>query len=142
MILRTVGEEMTVRPRTIDCRRSLAEAREAMTEIDVHHLPVTDAGRLVGVVSMRDLDRLQVCKPNVDPEVLAVLEAMTPEPFTASPSAPLAPVVERMLRDRIGSAIVVAGQAIVGIFTERDAMRLLADLLESTTGLPSSPAGG
>ena len=51
----TVGEVMTPDPVTIDVRRSLAEALQTMHRCGCRHLPVTDGGAVVGMLSMRDI---------------------------------------------------------------------------------------
>jgi CBS domain-containing protein len=126
-----VAERMTPAPLVLDCHRSVAEAREAMFALGVEHLPVTDRGELCGLASARDLDRLQLDKPNVDPEVLEVGQAMSPRPLTVAPATPLLRVVERMAEEGLDAAVVVDGREVVGIFTARDALRLLLSLLAS-----------
>lgn len=49
---------MTAEPETIDRGASLEEARELMGRAHIRHLPVVDGGRLVGMLSMRDLIRI------------------------------------------------------------------------------------
>jgi CBS domain-containing protein len=126
----STSDRMSRLPRAIDCHASIAEAREAMAALGVHHLPVTDRGALVGMVAARDLDRLQVAKPLVAAEVLPVFEAMTPDPLVVAPGEALAPVVERMAALGVDSAVVVEGDAVAGIFTTHDALRLLVELLD------------
>ena len=54
---RPVGEIMTVSLQTIARDASLAEALTRMTEHKLHHLPVMDGGRLVGMITSTDLAR-------------------------------------------------------------------------------------
>jgi acetoin utilization protein AcuB len=124
-----VSDRMTRGPIAIDCRASVAEAREAMEAIGARHLPVTDHGRLVGIASARDLDRLQLRKPGIEAEVLTVAEAMTPDPLITSPATPLSWLVTRMAEEDLDATVVMDGDLIVGIFTTTDAMRLLAELI-------------
>lgn len=49
---------MTESPQTIETGMSLEEARVAMDRAHIRHLPVTEEGRLVGMLSMRDLIRI------------------------------------------------------------------------------------
>ena len=44
--------------------------------------------------------------------------------------APLDEVASEMARRRVGSAVVVAGTSVVGVFTAVDALRALADALK------------
>lgn len=62
-------------------------------------------------------------------------DIMTREVFTAEPGAPVAEVAARMLRSRVGSAVVTQGPMLLGIFTERDVLRAAA----SGSELTSSP---
>ncbi len=58
-----VSEWMTPEPDTV---ASAVEAREAFTRLAEHgyrHIPVVDGGRLVGIVSMRDLMRIAMIQP-------------------------------------------------------------------------------
>jgi len=50
-----VAEVMTADPVTIGAGQSLAEAMQAMQEGGFRHLPVLEAGRLIGILSMRDI---------------------------------------------------------------------------------------
>ena len=53
-------------------------------------------------------------------------EVMTSEVFVTPPSARLAEVAASMLRGRFGSAVVMEGSMLLGIFTERDVLRAAA----------------
>lgn len=55
---RCVADVMTSCPLTISSRSDLADAVELMTSTAVKSLPVVDMGRLVGVVSRRDVVRV------------------------------------------------------------------------------------
>ncbi len=51
----TVKVAMTPFPWSIDIDAPLSHARAMMTEHDIHHLPVTERGALVGVISEREV---------------------------------------------------------------------------------------
>jgi CBS domain-containing protein len=53
-------------------------------------------------------------------------EIMTQRVFTASPSSSIAEAADEMVKGRFGSAIIMEGSWISGIFTERDALRAAA----------------
>ncbi|HYW27287.1 MAG TPA: CBS domain-containing protein [Terriglobales bacterium] len=55
-----IGHWMTRNPQTISSDATIEEALERMLDGGFRHLPVVDAGRMVGMVSMRDLSRVQV----------------------------------------------------------------------------------
>ncbi len=58
--------------------------------------------------------------------MVALREIMTEDVYTTPPDASVAEVAQAMVRGRIGSAAVVVGGLIVGIFTERDVLRAAA----------------
>lgn len=118
---------MTVSPIVIAIGDTLAEAHRLMRERGVRHLPVLDAGRLVGIVSQRDL-YLAESLPGVDPGTDTVREAMSGDPYTVPPDAPLEEVAATMAARKLGSAIVVDRGAVIGVFTTVDALRALAGL--------------
>ena len=60
-------------------------------------------------------------------------EIMTPDVFTASPTDTVAEVAGHMLKGRFGSAIVMEGSVMMGIFTERDVLRAAAAHADLTT---------
>jgi CBS domain-containing protein len=62
-------------------------------------------------------------------------EIMTGEVFTTTSEAPVSQVAGSMLKGRFGSAIVMEGKRLSGIFTERDVLRAAA----SGADLTSSP---
>jgi CBS domain-containing protein len=62
---------------------------------------------------------------------------MTRDVFATTPDAPVSEVAQSMVKGRIGSAVVMRGAMLVGIFTERDVLRAAAsgrDLNSSRVG--------
>jgi acetoin utilization protein AcuB len=125
MAKHTVQEFMTVGPVVIARGRTLSEAHRVMRERSIRHLPVVEAGRLVGVVSQRDLYLLETLQ-GVDPATETVEEAMTRETYSVPPDAPLDDVAAEMAERRVGSAVVVDRGSVIGLFTTTDALRALA----------------
>ena len=126
----TIRRYMTVNPHSVSSRQTLAEAHQTMREKGIRHLPVVDEGRLLGVVSQRDLYLLETLR-GVDIARELVEEAMSDEPFVVSPDAALEEVAEVMAARKHGSALVVESATVVGIFTSTDALRALVALLRS-----------
>lgn len=106
----------------------MAEASRRMTEHRIRHLPVLDGGRVVGIVSDRDLAMVESF-PNVDTEVVPVEEAMTPDPYVVKPDAPLREVIAQLAEHKWGTAVVIENNRLAGIFTLVDAMRTFAAFL-------------
>lgn len=124
-----VRQYMTPVPHTIGRIRSLAEARRTMTDHHVRHLPVLDGGRIVGLLSERDLLLVETL-PGVQPDQVRVEEAMVQDVFTVPPTMPIAEVVDSMIDRKLGSAIVTEDDHVLGVFTTIDALQALRHLLE------------
>jgi acetoin utilization protein AcuB len=120
----TVQQHMTVAPVVISSGRTIAEAHRVMRDRGIRHLPVVDGGKLVGVVSQRDLYLLETLE-GVDPAIETVREAMA-DPYAVRPDAPLDVVATTMAERKLGSAVVVDRGSVIGLFTTVDALRALA----------------
>lgn len=139
MLMPPIGRYMTRQPWTIDRAATLTAAHELMRAHSIRHLPVTDAGKLVGIVSERDLHLIETF-PDADPDDVHVEEAMTEHVYIASPKDDVAEVVERMADQKIGSVVVMTDASIEGIFTSIDALQVLASVLRRTIDPPDSGA--
>lgn len=125
-----ISDYMTKSPHTIGQEQTLSRAHELMRKFSVRHLPVLHGGKLVGTVSLRDLDLTEGLS-GVDQDSVAVEEAMSLEPHVVGPDTPLKEVVDHLVTHGYGSAIITEGKEVVGIFTAVDAMRCLRDTLAS-----------
>jgi acetoin utilization protein AcuB len=119
---------MTPAPHCIGAQQSLARAHEMMRHYRVRHLPVLDSGKLVGMVSQRDLYLVETLK-DVDPKEVRVDEAMTQDAYTVGPTAQLGDVAANMAEKKIGCAVVVDGGHVIGVFSTTDALRALVQVL-------------
>jgi acetoin utilization protein AcuB len=128
-----VRSYMTPAPRTIGPLTTLSEAHQLMRAHRIHHLPVLIGDRLVGIVSQRDLLLIESL-PGVDPAEVPVEDAMTRDVFVVDSATPLAKVTAEMADRRRGSAVVMHGDRVVGVFTVTDACRVLARLLGPSRG--------
>jgi acetoin utilization protein AcuB len=125
-----VRDYMTKDPLTVESKTTLADAQHLMREKHIRHLPVVDGGKLVGVVSDRDLNFTESMH-EVDPATVTVDASMSPEPFTVAPDTSLEKVADTMAKNKYGSVMVLEGDKLVGVFTTVDGMRALADVLRS-----------
>lgn len=119
---------MTPAPHTIGSEQKLALAHKIMRDRGLRHLPVLHAGKLVGVLSERDLYFLETVA-GVDVDMDAVSDAMSTDVFTAGPDDSLRDVARMMFIHKYGCAVVTEGDRLLGIFTATDALRYLADAL-------------
>ncbi|HJZ85744.1 MAG TPA: CBS domain-containing protein [Polyangia bacterium] len=124
----TIEAFMTPMPHSIGPDQTLTAAHEMMRNHDIRHLPVLQAGRLVGILSQRDLHLVETLE-DVDPNDVTVEEAMTLDPYTVGPRAHLRTVATAMAEHKHGSAVVMRDGRVVGIFTTVDALRALASLI-------------
>lgn len=147
-----VREVMSRDPITIDPEAPIATAIAVMRDKSVRHLPVVDdAGRLLGMISDRDL-RDAVFAPafaehlslvarrrlrglSATLEGLRIKDVMTWDAVTTKPEASLAQAAAVMFEGRFGSLPVVEKDELVGIITERDVLRALAQTLPSVRGI-------
>ena len=120
-----IRDIMTPAPHTIGVDQSLFRAREVMRENHVRHLPVLRGGRLVGIVTERDVDLVEALEILDERQVL-VEEAMTSDVYAVRPEQALDAVVDHMAKHKLGSAVVAEGDRVLGVFTSVDALRLLA----------------
>lgn len=126
---RTVGEVMTAHVHVIGMESGLSEARTLMAEHGIRHLPVMDGRNVVGLLSERDLSKLEGF-PMLSMSSVTVPDAMSTLPYVVEPDTPLVDVLRTLLEQRLGSAVVTdTNGTVVGIFTATDAIKLLLETL-------------
>lgn len=126
----TIEKFMTTAPHTIGSDQSLAKAEKMMNEYQIRHLPVLEAGKLVGILSDRDVKMVESFK-DVNPETVAISEACNEDVYMVSPKAPLNEVCAEMAMHKYGSVLVVDNHKLVGIFTWVDALKAFNELLDT-----------
>jgi len=124
-----ISKFMTPMPHTIGHEISIKTAFAMMREYRIRHLPVQDAGQLVGILTDRDA-KLALSFGKADD--LLTRDVMTEDPYTIEPEMPVAEVVKEMASHKYGCAVVRQRNGkIVGIFTATDALRVLHETLET-----------
>jgi acetoin utilization protein AcuB len=126
-----IGKYMSRDPYTIGQDQPLIVAHEVMREHNVRHLPVLAGGKLVGVLSQRDLHLIETLR-EVDPATTTVDEAMTGDVYVTGPDAPLDEVAAHMAEHKYGSAVVVDRGKVVGLFTTVDALTALSTFAKNS----------
>ena len=100
---------------------TLGFAAEQMAERDVGAVVVLDYGRLIGILSERDI--LRAVAGRVHSAEARVREWMTADPMTASPSTPPEEAARVMVEKGFRHLPVVEDDQAVGIVSIRDVMR-------------------
>ncbi len=130
---------MTPNPMTIRSQATVAEAWDLMGEMEIRHVPVVDDGTLVGMLSDRDLGRLDVTRMLVAEGADAlrqelatpVAKVMTLDVIAAEPETELGDIVDVLVEHKVGALPVVHPDTreLVGIISYVDVLRALQDLL-------------
>ena len=127
MIVITVREVMTREVLTIGLETPCDKARHLLDEHRIRHLPVVAGGRLVGVLSDRDVRSAAAESPGT-----VAGRIMTPDPVTVTPETRIEHAARLMLDARFGSLPVVDGN-LVGIVTYTDLLRAFVRVIETAT---------
>ena len=122
---------------TLEANTTLNVADDLMQLKRIRHLPVLASGRLVGLVTQRDLFLAGVSsvlnfRPQAEKEWLGrikIEEVMTTGLVTVAPESDIAEAVARMLEHKIGCLPVVAAGKLVGLLSETDCLRYLQRIL-------------
>jgi CBS domain-containing protein len=124
----TLENSMTRHPHSIRAGESLRTAEKMMERLGVHHLPVRDGGALVGVIT--DSDIAFAARVQGDIDQVRVEEACIDDPVTVDVETDLHIALGILMERRVDSLLITdcedGGEpALVGIFTLRDAARVL-----------------
>jgi acetoin utilization protein AcuB len=111
-----VSEIMTSGVQTVGPATPAINARERMRTKRIHHLLVKKGGKLVGVLSARDLGRARCGRATRR----LVADVMTPYVVTVTPDTSVYRAATLMRGQSIGSLIVVDRGRAVGIVTAAD----------------------
>jgi len=140
-----VGNIMTQEVVTITPTSSIGAAIELMRQHGFRRLPVVEEGKLVGIVTDRDL-RQATNSPLVLRErwyseflleAIKVRSCMTADPITVQPSTPVVDAARRLRQHKIGGLPVVASDdsnRVVGMVTVTDMLDCLIHLLALDEG--------
>ena len=123
-----VADFMTPHPHNVHHNENLDRANDIMTKGGFRHLPVMEGGKLVGIVSARDLQMAKGFKHG-NLKSMTVGDVVEDSVYVTTPAASLKTVALEMAERKIGSAVVVEDDKPVGIFTTSDACRALAEVL-------------
>ena len=136
-----VGSVMTPFPHFVDSDDEVAEVERLIAEHGIRHIPVQQDGRVVGIVSQRDLYHLlDRFVRETDKGRIRARDIMLDEPYIIAFDTPLNEVAVEMAKRHIGSAIVLHHEKLAGILSATDICRILAEILESEFSSPGDDA--
>jgi CBS domain-containing protein len=136
-----VGAVMTSFPYFVEVDDTASEMERMMDEHGIRHLPVQEAGKVIGIVSERDLHHYVKREASAaEKDTIRARHIMVPDPYVASFRTPLNEVVFEMANRRIGSVIVQRQGKLAGILSAIDVCRILGEYLESM--FPNGRRGG
>ena len=133
---KTVRDIMTTEVTTLGRNDSLQLVTDIMTLGRVRHFPVIDDGKVVGVVSQRDLYKASLGSvmkygekaQRAFLEGIPVKEVMSDPPITIAPHAAVQDAARLMMEKKIGCLPVLEGAQLAGIVTETDMLKLVAEM--------------
>ena len=137
MNLPRLSDIMTRDPVSVSPSDTLRVVLERMRQRNCRRLPVVDGGKLVGIVSDRDV-RLALNSPFIlrerrEDETLlervVVAECMTPDPVTLPPDASVLDAARLIHERKFGGIPIVDAGKLVGIVTETDLLACFTELL-------------
>ena len=126
-----VEQWMTPEPYTVDPNDSVTHAIELIEEHRINQLPVVENGRLVGILTDRDLrdawtlapthpKRKRQRRSRIDSDDIPIKALMTRAVLTVDPSDTLEKAAKLLRDKRIGAVPVVAQTHLRGIITRSD----------------------
>jgi CBS domain-containing protein len=122
----SIKEVMTRDVRACEPNATVAEAAKVMAQEDVGPVPIVEDGRLVGIVTDRDIV-VRVVAEGRDPNATTVREIASTELVTVSPDDALDDALNRLAERQVRRLPVVEGDRLVGIVAQADIARLGED---------------
>ena len=130
-----VRDCMSVDPAIVAPNDPLQSVISLLRRPDIRSVPVVENGRLIGIVTNRDVRQVAPAYPlfRDEDEIrryterLTVTAAMTADPMTIAPDAPLVEAAKVLATYRINSMPVVDDGRLVGMLTVTDVLRVFVE---------------
>jgi CBS domain-containing protein len=122
----SIKEVMTRDVRACEPNATVAEAAKVMAQEDVGPVPIVEGGRLVGIVTDRDIV-VRVVAEGRDANVTTVKEIASTDLVTVSPGDDLDEALNLLAQRQVRRLPVVEGERLVGIVAQADIARLGKD---------------
>jgi CBS domain-containing protein len=117
-----IRDVMTSNPTTVERSTSVLEAAKVMAGEDVGPLPVTEEGRLVGIITDRDVV-VRVLAEERDLQSTTVGDICSSDLVTVTPEDELDQALRKMASAQVRRLPVVEGDRIIGIVAQADVAR-------------------
>jgi len=133
--IKRVRECMTVDPMTVGPGDSLQKVVDLLRRRDIRSVPVVEDGKLIGIVTDRDVRQVAPAYPlfRDEDEIrrytenLTVTAAVTADPMTVSPDTPLVEAAKVLETYRISSLPVLDHHRLVGMLSVTDLLRVFVE---------------
>jgi len=132
-----VGDRMSSPVKTIPPELPIVDALNQMKRDNIRRYPVVKDGKLVGIVSDKDLlnaspspaTSLSVWEMSYLLSKITVKDVMTKQVLTVTEDTPIEEAARIMADNKFGGLPVMRGSAVVGIITETDLFKALLELM-------------
>ena len=118
----SIRDLMTASPATCEPSATVADAAKIMANEDVGPVPVVQEGRVVGIVTDRDLV-VRVLAEGRDPNSTTIGEIASSDLVTVRPDSELNEALQLMAQNQVRRLPVVEGDQLVGIVAQADVAR-------------------
>jgi CBS domain-containing protein len=108
-----VREVMTTDVQIITPLQPIADVAHLMRQLDIGSLPVIEDGRLIGIITDRDI-AIRVVADGLDPHMETAGRHMTRDPKVASPDWPIERAAQLMASEQIRRLPVVEDGRLIG----------------------------
>ena len=122
----TAAEVMQKKVETLPSEMTLVEVVEAFAKSHHRGFPVVNQGRLVGIVTQTDLDKIAKLQL---PDHALLKDIMTPQPITVNPGDALSQVLHLLSSYQLSRLPVISDRKLVGIITRSDILRVESEKL-------------
>lgn len=132
-----VGQRMSHPIITVSPDLSVLDAVDLMRREHIRRAPVVQGGKLVGIVSEKDLlnaspssaTLLSVWEVNYLVSKIKVKEVMTRQVLTTTEDTPIEEAARAMVDNKVGGLPVMRDSKVVGIITETDVFKIMLEMM-------------
>lgn len=134
-----VADTMTKEVVTVDVSQTVTDISKIITEKNIRHIPVIENGKIIGMVSKSDYQRLTYNTYTTDQEttdellseIFKLEDLMCANPYTVSSNTNLKDVIDIFTAHEFHALPVVDNELLVGIISTTDILRLFGESLRN-----------